>query len=230
LKSSDFVKVLRKKFASEYEIGGDASIANRLGLSAVTLKKWAKSDALLEAFQITNALLKARNTAVADAQYDTIKPIVEFYLIDCKKSKQGAKYELLPLQEDASFYQNGLRDELTNKHGLYIFYDSRGRALYAGKARKQTLWKEMNLAFNRARKEVQAITLVNHPERHQEFKPAYEQPRQPKSVSLQLNRLAYYFSAYAVTDGMIDDLEALLVRGFANDLLNIKMEKFEHFG
>lgn len=27
---------------------------------------------------------------------------------------------------------------------------------------------------------------------------------------------------------MIDDLEALLVRGFANDLLNVKMERFAH--
>jgi hypothetical protein len=230
LKSSEFVAVLRKKFKSEFLIGGDASIANRLGLSAATLKKWSKSDEELEAFQITNALIKAADTAVADAQYDTIKPIVEFYPIDSTESKQGAKYELLPLRKDATIGQNGLRDELSEKYGLYIFYDSRGKALYAGKARRQTLWKEMNLAYNRDRGEVQSITLVRHPERNQAFKPAYEKPRQPTSVSLELNALAYFFSAYWVTDGMIDDLEALLVRGFANDLLNIKMENFEHFG
>jgi hypothetical protein len=40
--------------------------------------------------------------------------------------------------------------------------------------------------------------------------------------------LADYFSAYSVDDGMINDLEALLVRGFANDLLNVKMERFVH--
>jgi hypothetical protein len=230
MNASEFVATLRKKFASEFEIGGDAAIANRLGLSAVTLQKWSRSNEPLEPYQITNTLLKAIDMAVAEAQYDTIKPIVEFYPIDCAESKQGAKYELLPQAKDSTLGQKGLREELASKHGLYIFYDSRGRALYAGKAKKQTLWKEMNLAFNRARDEVQSITLVRHPERNQAFKPAYAHPRQPTSVSLELNELAYYFSAYAVTAGMIDDLEALLVRGFANDLLNIKMEKFDHFG
>lgn len=40
--------------------------------------------------------------------------------------------------------------------------------------------------------------------------------------------LGRYFSAYNVDSGMIDALEALLVRGFANDLLNVKMETFAH--
>lgn len=87
----------------------------------------------------------------------------------------------------------------------------------------------MNLAFNRARDEVQAITLVSHPEREQEFYPAYTKPRQPRPCTLKLHDLAAYFSAYCVSEGMIDDLEALLVRGFANDLLNIRMETFNHF-
>ena len=37
--------------------------------------------------------------------------------------------------------------------------------------------------------------------------------------------MASYFSAYKVDDGMIGDVEALLVRSFANDLLNIRMER-----
>ena len=41
-----------------------------------------------------------------------------------------------------------------------------------------------------------------------------------------LHDLATYFSAYEVADVMIDDLEALMVRSFANDLLNIRMERF----
>lgn len=86
----------------------------------------------------------------------------------------------------------------------------------------------MNLAYNRARGEVQKIKLVAHPERNQEFIPAYEQARQPSYWQLELHALATYFSAYWVADGMIDDLEALLVRGFANDLLNARMEKFTH--
>jgi hypothetical protein len=60
------------------------------------------------------------------------------------------------------------------------------------------------------------------------FKPGYEKLRQPKDKQLELFDMAWYFSAYSVDNGMIDDLEALLVRGFANDLLNVKMETFVH--
>jgi hypothetical protein len=229
MKASEFVEDLRKKFSDEYNSDGDRGIAGRLGISFQTLQNWSKSDSELAAFQITNAFLKAQDAAVAEAQYDTIKPIVEFYRIECSDSKQGAKYELLPLQKDASTIQNGVRQELLQRSGLYIFYDTRGKALYAGKAKTQSLWKEMNLAYNRDRDEVQAITLVSHPERDQEFLPAYKKPRQPKDRTLKLHDLAAYFSAYWVVKGMIDDLEALLVRGFANDLLNIRMEKFDHF-
>lgn len=229
MKAQDFVRDLRKKFAEEYESGGDKAIADRLGISRQTLSKWAKSDSDLAAYQITNAFLKSRETAVADSQFHTIKPIVEFYPIAVNESGQGAKWELLPLRKDATVHQNGVRDELLKRSGLYIFYDTRGKALYAGKAKAQNLWKEMNDAFNRSRSEVQSIMLVAHPERDQEFDPAYRHPRQPKDRTLKLYDMAAYFSAYWVLDGMIDDLEALLVRGFANDLLNVKMEKFDHF-
>ncbi len=228
MKASEFVSVLAKKFPSKKGSDRYEDIANSLGISSSTVRNWAKSDAPLEAYQIANALSKARDTAVADAQYHTIKPVVEFYPIDVATSRQGKKYELLPQPKDCNDSQAGLRKELAERNGLYIFYDSRGRALYAGKAKLQSLWKEMNLAYNRTRGEVQAITLVEHPTRKQLFKPAYEQARQPSPTNLQLHDLAFYFSAYWIADGMIDDLEALLVRGFANDLLNKKMEKFEH--
>ena len=71
---------------------------------------------------------------------------------------------------------------------------------------------------------MQKIALVQHPERNQELKPGYEKLRQPKDTLLELSDLAAYFSAYYVDDGMINDLEALMVRGFANDLLNVRME------
>jgi len=229
LKASDFVNDLRKKFPEEYQKNGDRGIAERLGISPQTLRKWSKSGSEIESFQITNAFIKAQDTAVTEAQYNTIKPIVEFYPIHWAESVGGANYEVLPLKNNATSIQNGLREELKKRNGLYIFYDTRGKALYAGKAKLQSLWKEMNHAFNRDRDEVQAITLVTHPEREQEFFPAFSYPRQPKKQTLKLHDLAAYFSAYWVSDGMIDDLEALLVRGFANDLLNIKMEKFNHF-
>ena len=52
--------------------------------------------------------------------------------------------------------------------------------------------------------------------------------RQPKDTQLELFEMAHYFSAYNINYGMIDELEALMVRGFANDLLNVRMETFAH--
>lgn len=228
MRGCDFVDDLRIKFRSEHEIGGDDAVADRLGVSRQTLRNWSRSKKQLEAFQVSNALIKAQTKAVQTAQYETIQPIVEFYPIDCSDSKREAGWEVLPQSGDGTSVQRGLGSELQARRGLYIFYDSRGRALYVGKARKQTLWKEMNLAYNRARGEVQSIMLVGHPERNQTFAPAYSKPRQPRDCSLRLHDLAEYFSAYWVIDAMIEDLEALLVRGFANDLLNVRMETFSH--
>lgn len=85
----------------------------------------------------------------------------------------------------------------------------------------------MKNAFNRKR-EVQEINLVKHPTNNKTFVPAHEQNRQPILTQLKLHDLACYFSAYQVDPGMVNDLEALLVRGFANDILNVRMEKFAH--
>lgn len=142
-------------------------------------------------------------------------------------SKREASWQIFDGGKDALLYAQGFKAALEDSFGIYVFYDSRGQALYVGKAREQTLWKEMNLAFNRKR-DVQTIALLHHPERNQEFKPGYEKLRQPKDTKLELFDLAWYFSAYSVHDGMIDDLEALMVRSFANNLLNVRMETFAH--
>ena len=42
---------------------------------------------------------------------------------------------------------------------------------------------------------------------------------------MKLYELAAYISAYMVADEMINELEALLVRVFPNDLLNKRIEK-----
>ena len=74
MKASDFVNDLRKKFPEEYKKNGDRGIAERLGISPQTLRKWSKSGSEIESFQITNAFIKAQDTAVTEAQYNTIKP------------------------------------------------------------------------------------------------------------------------------------------------------------
>ena len=123
-------------------------------------------------------------------------------------------------------YRSGLKRELEDAKGVYIFFDSRGQAIYVGKA-KQNLWKEMNFAFNRKRESVQKIKRVKHPETRVQYKTSYEKTRQIFESAVPLHEIAYYFSAYAVEIGMIDELESLLIRSFANDLLNVQMGRFE---
>jgi hypothetical protein len=123
-------------------------------------------------------------------------------------------------------YRAGLKDELLEHHGVYVFFDSRGQAIYTGKARRLSLWKEINSAYNRQRGDVQRIKRVNHPTRRQEYRTSEEKARQIRDIAVPLHEIASYFSAYHVADSMINDLEALLVRSFANDLLNVRMERF----
>ena len=111
-------------------------------------------------------------------------------------------------------------------HGVYVFFDSRGQVIYAGKARKQNLWKEMTNAFNRKRGDIQYIRRVKHPLRRQNYRTSQEKVRQITEYVVPLYELATYFSAYHVADRMISRVEALLVRSAANDLLNKRMETF----
>jgi hypothetical protein len=58
------------------------------------------------------------------------------------------------------------------------------------------------------------------------YRTSDEKARQITDQVVRLSELASYFSAYQVADGMINEMEAVLVRSFANDLLNKKMERF----
>lgn len=159
-----------------------------------------------------------------------VRPIVEFFPIAPVESKRGARYELFTeLNEDdtAHRYYEGVKKELRESRGIYLFYDSRGSALYAGKAADQNLWAEMNSVFNRSREEVQRIKLVSHPWRNVAYVSSKERSRRITDRAVKLHDLATYFSAYEVEPPeLIGMFEALIIRAFANDLLNVKMENF----
>ena len=221
MKVADLFKHLKRKF----DVTSNKSLARRLGVTQVSLQKWKVQRRELTALQIANLIDKASKSAVVHSHQSLVRPIVEFYRIERVLTQQATKYQVIPTGSDVGKHLTGLRQKLEASRGLYIFYDTCGKALYAGQTKKQNLWKELNLAFNRDRS-AQVMTLVRHPSNDVAFKPAHEKVRQPKDVNLKLHDLAAYFSAFEVTDSMIDDLEALLVRAFPNDLLNFKMEKF----
>lgn len=219
------LNALKKKL----NIKTDRALASRIGVTEVTIQKWRRTDDL-SALQLAGLVSKAMEATSIKTQLSAIQPVVEFYRIQKCKFAQQASWKLFSekLEDaDAHPYRSGLKKELKSSRGVYIFFDSRGSAIYVGKSGRQNLWLEMNLAFNRDRGEVQKIKRVQHPENRVQYRTLEEKSRQIGSHVIPLHELASYFSAYRVSDGMIDELEALLVRSFANDLLNTKMERFD---
>jgi hypothetical protein len=202
----------------------NAALAAALGISTPTLAKWREREEWTPR-QIANLFAKKQKIALGQAAAQqvrcTVVPIVEFLFIDYVESQRGARWELFG---DAHPYYAGLKQRLKARHGVYLFYDSRGRAIYAGKADQLSLWAEMNNAFNRDRGQVQRIKRVSHPERKQQYKGLEEVNRKISDHYVQLHEIASYISAYEVPKPLIGKIEALLVRGFANDLLNMRME------
>lgn len=229
LKSRALVSALKRKLLPKtmkhtqvvFELG------KRLGYSAIQIYNWQTKNTRVTSATVANLVLKAQQ----NAQSKAIQPIVEFYdftPVNEKINRDGQvvkTYKRFKLFASENLYEKGLKEQLLDKRGIYIFYDSRGRALYVGKASDQSLWNEMNLVLNRPRA-VQKVRRVSHPVNNVRFRKSEEKSRQISSREVELHGLAKYFSAYEVSTNVIGVFEAMLVRSFANDLLNIKMENF----
>jgi hypothetical protein len=217
---NSIISTLKKKF----RVSTDRDLAKKIGITIPGIQVWKNRQMITER-QLSELVHKATVAGERNMQATAIRPLVEFFRIERTPSKQGAGYVLSAADGNRRYFE-GLRSELESSRGVYIFFDSRGQAIYTGKARKQNLWKEMNLAYNRERGEIQKIKRVKHPRRNQTYRTSDEKSRQISDHVVPLYELAAYFSAYEVTDGMIAELEAMLVRSFANDLLNKRMERF----
>lgn len=224
MRGKDVVHEMKRMFG----LKTDADLRRRLGVTAQCIHNW-KSRRSMTSEQVARLVRLAYKAATTDSHASAIRPIVEFFQISTCTSRQGKHFEMFSgrlADGDEHPYLTGLRKELSECSGVYVFFDSRGHAIYVGKARKQSLLKEMKAAFNRNRGDIQKIRRVRHPSRRQKYTTSNEIARQIDEYVVPLYELAHYFSAYQVADGMIGELEALLVRCFANDLLNLKMEKF----
>ena len=220
MNGDSLISAIRKKLSErdKHEIN-DGAVAKFLGISVPGLNNWKKRQDVTDR-QLVSLLSKVRSAGAKDAEGSAISPIVEFFEITKTKSQGGARWEILDSRGGHPYWR-GLRSELEKHRGIYIFYDSSGSALYVGKTARLTLWKEINNAFNRERS-VQKIRRVKHPQRKQAFTTSKEKSRQIRPRSVPLLEL----SAYHVSNGLISDLEALLIRGFANNIQNTKMENF----
>ena len=203
----------------------DGAVAKRLGISVPTLAQW-KKRAEVTPQQVAKLLLKVDEAAEIGTHSRAIQPIVEFLQVEKAPYGAGGKFRIFSVKDETGNerpYLNGLKAELDNNYGVYLFHDSRGRALYAGKARYQTLWVELHSAYNR-RRSVQNILRVKHLQSRKDFRTSDEITRQIRPVNVPLHELVEYVSGYRVAEGMIENVESLLIRAFPNDLLNKRIE------
>ena len=155
-----------------------------------------------------------------------IRPVVEFFPLERVESDrtEGA-YSIF--DKDRNTYNVGLYNELSDSRGVYIFYDSSGHAIYAGKAERQSLWKEANRSYRKEPgKTIRRIYSASHPKTNVPFVAWPDQIRPVVQSRTRLCDLAWFVSAYEVSKNYIHDVEALLIRAFANDLINRSMENF----
>ena len=227
MKADDLINALHK----ELKTSTQSELAEELGISEGALSQWKSSSAGagFTAHRVASALVKSRSVAIEKNLKGMIKPIVEFYPIDISDSARGSKKEVIRTRDGSTPYAKELKNALKKSCGIYIFYDAYGQALYLGKAEKQDIWTEMKEAYNYRTCAERTISLVDHPKDNLKFQPSHEQPLPIKKTLFKLYDLAYYFSAYDINKGAITELEAFLIRCFANNLMNDRMEKtFAH--
>ena len=170
-------------------------LAPYLGITEARISQLYQQEKNLSARQIVSLIRHTHEVAQREARENAfktaIKPLVEFYPIDLKLSRGAANWELF--DANGNTYSAGLKNALEAHHGIYVFFDSRGKSIYAGKAKRQTLWAEMKSALNRDRKNLQQMMSVSHPTRNQPFIPACDQRRRIVECNVYLADIATYF-------------------------------------
>lgn len=216
-------KKLLKEIKLKLKMRTDRQLTSAIGITQPTLIHWRNERVNLTIKQVSAIIVKAIKRGECNARKYSIKPIIEYYPIKVTESKHGEKKEIINI---SGIREKKIKETLSKEHGIYVFYNSQCNAIYIGKAKKLNLWGEMKNAFNRAR-DPQVLWHVKHPSTGTVFSPAYEKERQIEKRKVYLHDIALYFSAYSIEKDFIDNAEALLIRIFANDLTNEKMEKFE---
>ena len=206
--------------------GTDTALANHLGITSrkrnswkTKIANWRKNRNPLSDTEILNLVKDIRDASI---HKEVIKTIVEYYPIEKVESKGGTKYEISPPGELKQEW-NDLRKKLDNtKAGIYIFYDSSSRAIYVGKTAGKTnsLWVRMKGSFNHDQQKSRQQYRIDH------SKGDKVNARKLGPKPAQLHELAKYFSAYEIHPKLTHNIEALLIRAFADNLMNKRMENF----
>jgi transcriptional regulator with XRE-family HTH domain len=173
----------------EYGAVTQAALAKALGVTQPTISNWVNGG------EPSKTNLKLLVEYFRDHHARTlIKPILEFQPITPVQLSNEWRFsaEKLIVEE--------LKDKLSGKKGIYLFYGSTGEVLYLGKTE--------NSLYNEAKQRLKA-----RPNR-----PVYAPV---KGKELQMGAMAQYISAYAVSiPAAIKNVESFMLRAFANELRN----------
>ena len=211
-------KSLLANARKNFRVANNAQLAKVLGVSGEYLRQVERVRVISER-RIVTLLKKMASRTKTALGAKGVQPLLEYYPIT--STDAGSKKEIVDRRG-----HNGaqVRKLLDGHRGIYVFYDSTGRAVYVGKTTKRSLWKRMNESFNSGRGIKKAQ--VDHPSRRTTVEPAYVSRRDIRDRPVKVRDVAHFFSAYAVDDSLISSIEAFATRAFANDVKNIRVERF----
>ena len=90
MKAQELLDALTRKLGTESQ----NELAAALGITVQTLINWRKRDEDLSVNQVADAIAKSRGAAVYTAQYESIRPIVEFYRINKALTRREAAWQV----------------------------------------------------------------------------------------------------------------------------------------
>lgn len=179
-----------------------SQLADFLGLSAAAV------SGILNKGRVQRASLEKMMDRIEEGI--TLNTLNSIYSPICELEEIKVGCEQITFKKKSKNVSEQL-ERLKGTNGVYIFYDSVGKAIYAGRAIDQTLFDEMNKVLVRNRTNAQII---------------YRQDKgQMRKSVYYIADAAHYISAYDVRPELIPSFEAILVNAFPNDLTNIRMEK-----
>lgn len=186
-----------------------------LGIIAATGNKYDQKKDLNNS-EVLNLLKKARKSAIQSS----IEIITEYYPI--KLTSLRSNHNFIDVKNNKNHLR--LKNELEKNRGVYVFYDSSGKAIYVGKASRRSLYHEMISAFNRSRNETRdTMTII----RAQHTINKIKNIKFDKCIyrhRATISDISAYFSAYKIDQHLIPTVEALMIHAFANNLTNSKIE------
>lgn len=220
---ADFVEKLKEQFdcntdtalGTTLQVNNIANWKQRTEFSPKWMARIIKSAVDVNCEHVITEQFKNIDKEISNS----IKTIIEYIPIR-PLHQSGQKRVIIKTQDGYGHLK--LRDQIEDKYGIYIFYNSSCCPVYVGKAKDTELWTESNSAYGRVYKG--HVYGVNYKMGHQKQLNTYSLSKR----EVKMYELVSYYSSYEVHKGLIDKVEALLIRSFINDLSNVRVENLDN--